>query len=274
MNTEFYDELILPLLHRMSNLEKLDLSLPVQTEKPFIDGHNLTLNIINHMPLLNIFTFNIRLSTTFYNEMNIPSNEYIQQTFRDFQNKQIISSVDYFPGSKFSQCHFYSYAYPYQLRNYDWITNNFPGGIFKSVRHVSLRDERSFEHEFFLQIAQSFPFMETLTIMNKKPQNNKQFRKSKNQNQDLSIIEYPYLLDLDLYHAHKDYHEQFLSDTKTYLPNNVSVCMDYRLAKKVTRNFRSNATRSNCAKMMFVSFRNESKYPDHMKDYFPRVLDL
>ena len=37
---------------------------------------------------------------------------------------------------------------------------------------------------FFLQIAQSFSFMKELTIINRKLQND---------NQDLSIIEYPYL---------------------------------------------------------------------------------
>jgi hypothetical protein len=255
----------------MSNLEKLDLCLVLCREETFIDGNDLKLNIINHMPLLNKFTFNIRSSIRFDNEINLPSNEYIQQTFKDFENQQIISSIDYFPEDKHSQC--YIYSYPYQLKKYDNITNNFPGGIFKSVRQISLFDERPFEHEFLLRIAHSFPFMKKLTLINKKPQN-KQFRKSKNQNQDLSIIEYPHLIELDLSKAHKDYHEQFLSDTKTCLPNNVCVYMDYRLVKKVTRNFRRNKTRSNCAKMLVVSFWNSSKFPEHLKDYFPHARIL
>jgi hypothetical protein len=57
----------------------------------------------------------------------------------------------------FNQCHIYSY--PYEWKCYKNITNNFPGGLFKCVYEVSLFDERPFEHEFFLQIAQSFPFM-------------------------------------------------------------------------------------------------------------------
>ncbi|CAF1262603.1 unnamed protein product [Rotaria sordida] len=248
MNTKCYDELILSLFHRMSNLEKLDLSLVVCTTKTFIDGNNLKLNIINHMPLLNEFKFNIRSSTRFYNQFNLPSNEY---------------------KNGFSRCHIYSY--PYELKYYKYITNNFPGGIFERVRTVSLFDERPFEHEFFFQIAQSFPFLEKLTLINQKRQNNKQFRKSKNQNQDSAIIEYPYLVELELSEAHKDYHEQFLFDTKTCLPNNVCVGMDYRLVKKVTRNFRRNTTRSNCAKMSFVGFRNKSTFPEHLKDYFPHA---
>ncbi|CAF4170406.1 unnamed protein product [Rotaria sordida] len=136
--TDGYDELVLSLVHRMSNIQKLDLSLLVWTTKTFVDG-----------------------------------------------------------------------------------------GIFTSVRRVSLFDERSFEHEFFLRIAQSFPFMEKLTLINNKRQNNKQFGKSKNKNQDLSIIEYPYLIELDLTQAQKDYYEQFLFDTKICLTNNVCVNMDY-----------------------------------------------
>jgi len=247
----------------MTNLEKLDLCLGIWTKKTFIDGNNLKLNIINHLPLLNKFTFNIRSYTCFYNQFNLPSNEYIQQTFKDFKNTQI-TSVDYFQKKEYSQCHVYSY--PYALRHYDNITNNFPGGTFEWVDSVSLFDERPFEHEFFSQLSQSFPFLKKLTISNEKRQNNKQFRKSRNQ--DLSIIKYPYLKELELSYAHKDYHEQFLFDTKTCLPPNIYVMMNYQLAKKVTRNFRRNATRSNCAKMSFVCFGSKSEFPEHLKDYF------
>jgi hypothetical protein len=110
--------------------------------------------------------------------------------------------------------------------------------------------------------------LEKLTLINQKRQKNKQFRKSNYQNQNLSIIEYPYLIKLDLSEAHKDFHEQFLFDNKTCLPNNIRVDMYYPLVKKVTRNFRRNTTRSNCAKMSSVFFYCKSKFPDHLKDYF------
>jgi hypothetical protein len=265
--TSLYDELIVPLLHRMSNLEKLDLALIVSRKQTIIDGNDLKLNIMNSMPLLNKFTFDIRSVTRFYNELNCPSNQSIQETFKDFKNEQIISSIDYFKEREYSQCHIYSY--PYRLKIYKNITNNFPGGILQCVREISLYDERSFEHEFFFQIAQSFPFLKRLTLINRKAQNNKQLRKSKNQN--LSIIQYPYLVDLHLHQAQKDYHEQFLFDNRTCLPNNVHVTMDYRLARKVTRNFRRITTRSNCEKMSFVVFSYPSKFPDHLKDYFPHA---
>ncbi len=172
-----------------------------------------------------------------------------------------------FQKKKYYQSHIYSY--PYKLKQYNDITNNFPGGIFRCVREVSLLDERPFEHDFFLRIAQSFPSMEILTLSNRKGQNNKRLRQSKNGHQDLSIIKYPHLIELDISDTHKDYHEQFLFDTKMCLPNDLHISIDYRLAKKVTRNFRRNTTRSNYAKMSLVCFCNESKFPDHLKDYFP-----
>ncbi|CAF1444801.1 unnamed protein product, partial [Rotaria sordida] len=217
--------------------EVLDLCLIVEGRKIFVDGNDLKMNIINHMPRLNKFIFNIRSWNCFYNEINFPSNENIQNTFKDFKDKQIICCTDYCPKEKKSQCHIYSY--PYKVKHYDDITNSFPGGTFKYVRKVSLFDEHPFEHEFFLQIAQSFPLMKDLSITNQKRQINNQFKKSMN----LSIIKYPHLKYLCLVDTCIDYHEQFLLDIKTCLPLDVSARMDYKLVKKVTRNFRRNTTR-------------------------------
>jgi hypothetical protein len=268
--TDAYDQLILPLLHRMLNLEELHLSLLIWTRQTFVDGNNLKLNILNHLPLLKKFSFNIVTNTRVYNQSNLPSNDDIQQTLKDFQYGQMISSIDHFQENQYSQCHIYSY--PYQLKYYDNITNNFPDGIFRSVRRVSLFDERPFEHEFFLRIQTSFPFMEKLTLRNNKRQKKKQFPKSTNENEDLSIIEYPHLIELDLSQAHKDYYEQFLFQSKISLPLNICVRMDYRIVRKVTRNFRRNATRRNCAKMALIYFLRKSIFPEHLNDYFPSAF--
>jgi len=246
MKTSVYDELVLQCLHRMSNLEKLDLCIDVEDRKIFFDGNDLKMNIINHMPQLNKFTFSICSLSNFYNEINLPSNEDLQKTFSDFNDKQIIHWTDYFPEQKQGYCHIYSY--PYKLEYYNEITNNFPGGIFKYVRRVSLYDERPFEHQFFLRIQKSFPFMEELIVRNETRQINKQFRKSKN----LSIIKYPYLKELDLIQSCIDYYEQFLCDTVTYLSFDVRLFMDHELVTKVTRNFTRNRTRNNCAKIKIL----------------------
>ncbi|CAF3933109.1 unnamed protein product [Rotaria sp. Silwood1] len=275
-----YDELVVPFLHRMSNLEKLDLYINIDERKTFFDGNDLKMNIINHMSQLNKFTFNIHSLSSFYNEINLPSNEDIQKTFKDFKDKQIIYWNDYFPKLKKGYCRIYSY--PYTLKYYDDITNNFSGGVFKYVRKVSLFDERPFEHEFFLRIAQSFPFMEELTVRNEKRQINKQFRNSKN----LSIIKYPYLKQLDLIQSCIDYYEQFLCDTLTYLPFDVRLLMDHELVTKVTHNFTRKRTRNNCAKINYVNLCIElqgddgysdnfsdgkQQVPQYIKDYFPHT---
>jgi hypothetical protein len=246
----------------MTNLEKLDLSFVGSITKSFIDGNNLKQNVIYRIPLLKKFTFNI-CSIWLYSPMNIPSNQDIQQTFKDFKDVQIISSVDYFQQRKYSQCLVYSY--PYKLEHYYEITNHFPDGLFRCVREISLYDEYPFEHEFFLRIGQSFPFVEKITLINRKKQINKRI-------QNLSIVEYPHLINLDLSEAHQDYHEQFLFDTKTCLPNNLRVQMNYQSVKKVTRNFRRNTTRCNCTKIIHVLFSNKFNFFEHLKDHFPEHL--
>ncbi|CAF4303641.1 unnamed protein product, partial [Rotaria sordida] len=134
--TDAYDELIIPLLYRMSNLEKLDLNLSLSMKKAFVDGNDLKKNIINHMLRLDKFTFNIRSVLHLHNEINLPSNEDIQNTFRNFKNNHIISCLDYFQEQQSSQCLIYSY--PYKSKFYKYITNNFSGGLFKCVREISL----------------------------------------------------------------------------------------------------------------------------------------
>ncbi|CAF1013573.1 unnamed protein product [Rotaria sp. Silwood1] len=123
------------LASHYSNLYKLDLHLKIKYDNELIDGNHLEENIINYMPRLNKFIFNIRSFNYLPNLINLPSNEDIQYTFKD---NKIISCVVYF-----------------KKRQY---------GLFKYVHKVSLYDEHPFEHEFFLQIAQSFPFMKKLTI--------------------------------------------------------------------------------------------------------------
>ncbi|CAF5097090.1 unnamed protein product [Rotaria sp. Silwood1] len=271
-HTSAYDELILPLLHRMLNLEKLNLYLIICYKNTFINGNNLKRNILNHMPQLNKFIFDIRSSFHLHNQISLVSNEDIQHTFNDFQNNQIISCVDYFYKFGRDECHIYSY--PYERKEYHRITNNFPGGIFKYVREISLFDERPFEHNFFFQISQSFPFMKKLTLINEKPQNDKQSRKLDDNNQNLSIIEYPHLFHLDLVDAHDDYVEQFLVDTNTCLPNNVFLNVDYQILKRVTQDFTRKTTRTNCRKLGFLGLICECEIPEYLKQYFPHTKIL
>ncbi|CAF5107204.1 unnamed protein product, partial [Rotaria magnacalcarata] len=189
-----FDESIVPLLRRMLNLKELDLNLVAESHEKFIDGDTLQKDII-YMPQLHKFTFNI-CSTI--NHRNFSLNEHIQKMYKYFANNQIVTCID----------HFQEKAYT---------------GLFTSVTKVSLYDERPFEHEFFLRIAESFPFMKELTIENRKALG--RLIKRINDNQILSIIEYPNLNRLDLTKTHDDYIELSLFDTKMSLPHNIHHCV-------------------------------------------------
>ncbi|CAF2368097.1 unnamed protein product [Rotaria sp. Silwood2] len=229
-------------------------------------------DIVFSIPRSPIKINKIRSTILLNNQTDLLSNEDIQHTFKNFSNSQIISCVNYFLESNKGQCHIYSC--PFTIRSYENIANNFPGGLFTYVCNVSLFDERPFEHEFFIRIAQSFPFIKKLSINNRKAQKNKQNRKLKNNNQDLLIIEYPYLKWLDFDEAHDDYVEQFLLDTKTCLPSNVDLLIDYKPLKRVTHNFRRKTTQNNCAKVRYRCWEKISRFPKHFKDYFLETTNV
>ena len=251
----------------MVNLEELDLHLVLHCEKRFIDGYDLKYNIINHLLRLNKFVFNIRACHYLNDQVYLLSNEEYQHSFSDFKNNKIISCIDYFP--IYGQCHIYSY--PYRAKTYEYITNNFPDGLFKYVREVSLCDYRPFEHEFFMKIAKSFPLMEQLTIYNGKPQKNKSYEQSKYDNQHLSPIQYPYLSVLDLHSAHDDYVEQFLLDTKTSLIRTVNVQVLFSTLVGITHNFTRDATRINCGKLFSIYVPRDISISTQLVDYLPHT---
>ncbi|CAF1230143.1 unnamed protein product [Rotaria magnacalcarata] len=225
------------------------------------------------MPRLNQFMFYVRSSMYTGYKFNLSSTEDIQRTFIDFRNNEIISYVNHFLERKESQCRIFSY--PPLMNCYGDITNYFPGGLFKYVRVVSLYDEQSFKHEFFLRIVQSFPFMEELlTVANQKPQNRKQPYESNIDSQNLSAIEYSFLSALIIINVHDDYIEEFLLDTKAYFQNNVYLKINYESLKRVTHNFIRDAARVNCTKTDKLYLSSEAERSNSFQEYFPSVKML
>ncbi|CAF3046655.1 unnamed protein product [Rotaria socialis] len=110
----------------MSNLETLNLSLSILVKQAFIDGYNLRNKIVNRMPRVNKFTFDIHPIMSIQNDIVIPSNEDIRNTFNDFQYTQSICYMDHFPDRK--ECRSHVYTYPSQMSYYQFISNQFPGG--------------------------------------------------------------------------------------------------------------------------------------------------
>jgi hypothetical protein len=119
------------------------------------------------------------------------------------------------------------------------------------VSYVSLYDEYLFEHEFFLQIVQSFPFIQKLVLINYKPQRQHKpySNKSMNSNCHLSIVEFSHLIELDIERVYDDYVEEFLCHTKTCFRQNISLHIEGDALLRVTKNFTRQDTRMNCTKV-------------------------
>ena len=252
----------------MSNLEQLSLYLRISFRETFINGNDLKENILNRMSRLNQFTFYIRSSMFIRNQMYFPSTEDIQRTFIHFPMNPIVSYVDSFPEARRCQCHIYSYPSPVEY--YDNITNHFPGGLFINVRHVLLYDEHPFDHDFFVRIQKSFPFVERLGVFNHKPQNSKPSYQS-NSDRSLDVIKYSFLNILNITHAHDDYIEQFLFDTKTDFQNDIVLYVKYECLERVTHNFTRHITRRNCAKIKTLRLDGKEKSSNCLEEYFPNA---
>ncbi|CAF2802925.1 unnamed protein product [Rotaria sp. Silwood2] len=239
--TNKYDELIVPLIRRMSNLEQLSLYLQISHNRTFIDGNDLRKNIMDYLLHLKQFRCNIYSFIFIDNAIDLPSNEDVQC---NLGNNQIISYVSYFPKNKMGLCNICSYSSSKTIKYYYYITNNFPGGLFKYVQQILLYDEYPFEHEFFIRISESFPIITYLSLTNPTSQKKKQ-----SQPTNLPIVKFNHLNKLSFDDVHDDYIEQFLFDTKTYLPNKVLLGIELVQLQIVTNNFTRLETRNNCAKL-------------------------
>jgi hypothetical protein len=252
----------------MSNLEKLDLCLTIIVNENFIDGNHLKKNILHRMSKLNQLTFDIYSIMFINNQINFPSQEDMEQTFKDFPNTKIITRLNYFLNKKEAQCHVYSY--PFLMQHYEDITNHFPCGLYPYVRQVSLYDNYPFEHEFFLRISQSFPLMQKLSLVNLQPQNHKQSSELMNNEQNSALIKYSHLIQLDIQQVHDDYIEEFLSHTKTFFCNYILLYINYQSIERVTCHFTRNSTRINCGKINEIYLCGKENYSiKSLEDYFP-----
>ena len=265
-----YRKTLVPLLQRMSNLEKLNLIFQADQCERFIDGNTLTTDILQHMTNLKQFSFNIHSQISIRDQIHLLSCNDIQRTFINFQNTQITSWTDYLMSKQIGQC--IAYSHPYSLDYFNNIANHFPDGLFfQNVTSVSLHDDRSFEHEFFVRISQSFPFLKELDVTNEAPQKKKNASK-------FNTITYSCLTRLCVLCSHDDYLEQFLLDTKTSLPSNMSLSAACDTLETVTCHFTRSDTKSNCTKFSSVSVclekdkdRNRIDLSNLCHVYFPNA---
>ena len=251
----------------MTSLKDLTLRLSTSNRLAFVDGIDLQTTILCHLPRVERFVFNITTSAVVIKNINPPTAEGIQSVFFNERDQQLACYVDHHPHGR-ARCHIYSL--PYVLNDLDSITSNFPGGVFPLVQHVSVADIHfSLEHEFFFRLNHSFPFLTNLKIFGWKAQKNKQPQQSNETNQLSSIIHFPHLFHLSICWKLIDYSEQFLLDTKAYLPRLTLLTIDYEHLETVTHNFTRQATRRNCANIKQVFCKKSMVHFEHFYRYFP-----
>ncbi|CAF1170108.1 unnamed protein product [Adineta steineri] len=274
--TFHFDDYIIPLLHRMINLEELILFLSViGNDSTLIDGIELHNQVSVHMSHLNKFVFSINTGIRIVNnEIDVPSNEDIQNSFTGREYGQVGSCVHFEPNTPEDTTIDYDqakgvvkshiYSLPYQFESFLHLNNSFQGGMFVNVQRLTMTDSFSFEHEFFKIISDSFPFLKNLKISNMEPQKKKQHPST--------LISFPHLNLLNLIDAHDDYAEQFLVDANTHLPCLLDLCIEYESLEIVTNNYTNDATRPYCSKLKGLHMDEPYVRRKHFDEYFPLLF--
>ncbi|CAF4325880.1 unnamed protein product, partial [Adineta steineri] len=210
-----YDKIV-SLLHRMPYLKKLTLYLRIKGRNRVIDGTYIQHDILNYMPQLHSFTFYI---STFIDTVDLfynLSNEDIQQTLTNIRQQNVASMVNYITFDK-PECSIFSL--PFTFDYLEGLGNEFLNIIFNHVTFLRIEDINGFKHEFFIRLARSFPLLKCLHICNVESQLSYDFNTFlSDTTQSYSLIEYPHLTSLDVRYANECYLEQFLNETKAYVP--------------------------------------------------------
>jgi hypothetical protein len=163
-HTNEYDDHVLPLLHQMSQLEKLTLSLHVRRRSSFIDGKNLINDFISKMSHLRTFIFNILSQNVIINQELSPTSDDVERELIE-RGYYVNSYTDNNFLSK-GECHIYSL--PFTMNHMKIHSSNFSGGLFLTVRKLYMQNFlRPFEHDFFARISQAFPLLNKMTIYNR-----------------------------------------------------------------------------------------------------------
>jgi hypothetical protein len=259
-----YDSQIVPLLRRMIYLEELLLNLSVINRSTFIDGIHLKNDVVDHMPQLQTFRFNIITRTHVQTDVNHQLYEDIRCTFLSREFHQVNFYLDQYSDG-LARSHIYSL--PYQMNVMRDLSRNFPGGLFTNVRVASLIDRfYRFGDPIFDRIARSFPFLTDLTIFNTKRRNYRSSDEAEKNNPMPSIIVFPHLTHLDICLGGIYIAEQLLVDTNTLLPRLTHLTIFYSKLEEVTENFTREATRRNCANIKY--FDLTAKPIVHGQDFY------
>ncbi|CAF0927368.1 unnamed protein product [Adineta steineri] len=270
--TNTYDDVIVPFLQRMVNLEELHLFLTVSRRDTFriVDGNDLKQNILIHLSQLKTFHFSIY--TYLYQFINrepnnddYSSNNDIQQSFIDTKLGQVGSYVHHSSSKNRYRCHVYSI--PYKFKTFMRLSISFTGGIFTNVRILAINDDVSWNYHFFHKVNQSFPFIETLMICNSLPQEDKSLLN--NNFEQFPIVTFNQLLNLHIYGLHIDYIQQLLFNQHTRLPCLGQLEIKYEELVELTNNFTNNPLQLNCLQVQNLIINGCFVRPQNFSLFFP-----
>ncbi|CAF1323765.1 unnamed protein product [Adineta ricciae] len=260
-------DVIVSLLRRMINLEKLSLYLRVKCHHQPINGAHL-IDPLNHMPKLDSFTFYIGSSVETFDFSPKLSNASIQQTLTHIR-EDCVSNIHYLTDNN-AVCHIFSV--PFLFDHLEDLGNGFANISFPYVTFLIIADCNSFEHEFFVRIGRSFPLLTYLRIFNMKDQlSNNWNGLSYEKVQSNSTVEYPHLTSLDVRYSSRDYLEQFLNESKAYAPFLTNLATFAFYLKHVTENFTRQETRRNCKKIKQLLTSGFVERSTDFFRYFPSV---
>jgi hypothetical protein len=237
-----YEECLVPLLQRFSNVEYLRLLLAINLRRPmtnyFIDGYDLENDITSYMSHLHQFHFHIR--SVLENAPHVETDT-IRESFRKEKYEFVDCTLDYF-NNNYGQCQIYSL--PFIGTRLDFGSNRFPffdiNKTFSMVTILLLFDDiKPFESVFFERLSQALPYLKTLEIFNRLEQQEKISASTNN-------LKFPHLATLILLDIHTNYAEQLLC--RTYLPclNELAIDNDILLA---IIDQDQHQTRDNCSRV-------------------------
>ncbi|CAF3173951.1 unnamed protein product [Rotaria sp. Silwood2] len=128
-----YDDLIVPLLCQMVNLEELKIYLLVQRfDSTYIDGIQLYDQFLVYMTHLKKFTSNTKTNVSnIFLRVRLSSNEDIQHSFIGRGYQQVTSYIHNDSMKNKGKCLIYSV--PYEFDYFFYLYNSFQGGIFHKV---------------------------------------------------------------------------------------------------------------------------------------------
>ncbi|CAF3562076.1 unnamed protein product [Rotaria socialis] len=258
-----YENLFLPVLQRLSNVEYLILLLAIEfkrnTPKHFIDGFDLDKDIISYMPHLCQFHFHIRSILPNASHVEIDT---IRQTFMK-QQQPVDCAIDYF-NNNHGQCQIYSL--PFIGTRLDFVSNRFPlfdtNKTFSMVTKLLLFDDiQPFESAFFERVSRTLPHLKTLDIMNELEQQEKIETTTNN-------LEFTHLTTLILFDIHLDYAEQLLC--RSHLPSLIELAIDSNILLKIIAQDQQQA-KGNCSRIGTLLTSHPFYHSiDTLRNFFPR----